>query len=91
MSGVTNVSDVYPEDRMNTYYVPDQARFITDYFTVDFTLEELRQVGIRQRFGERDSSYNYLFPITELGDYIRIAQNHGEIPVGIYPETKDPR
>ncbi len=88
LSGTTNVAEVYPEERMNTYFVIDQGRFITDYFSVDFTLEELREIRAVQRYSYRDPNYNGQFPISSLADYIEIAQNAGR-PVGLYPETKD--
>ena len=90
MSGTTNVADIFPEDRMNTYFITGSGRFITDYFTVDFTLEELKQIHVRQRNSARDNNYDYEYPLTSLAEYMEIAQSAGR-PVGIYPETKDPR
>ncbi len=89
LSDTTNIADVYPEDRMNTYFVIDSGRLITDYFTVDFTLDELKLVGAVQRFDYRDPHYDGEFPITTLEEYIQVAQNAGR-PVGIYIEPKSP-
>lgn len=88
MNATTNVADLYP-DRFNTYYVDDQLRMITDYFSVDFTYDEIKKVSQRQRFSFRDPNYGDQFLVASLKDYINVAQNAGR-PVGIYPETKDP-
>ena len=90
MSPATNVADVFPPERMNTYYIPDRDENITDYFSVDFVLDELKQIYLRQRNSARDKNYDYQFPVTSLKEYMSIAQASGR-PVGIYPETKESR
>ena len=89
LNGYTDAEEVFPEERKSTYYVDDQGRSITDYFTVDFTLEELKQLTCKQRYSYRDHNYNGLYQISTLEEYIMVAQSAGR-PVGIYPETKDP-
>jgi glycerophosphoryl diester phosphodiesterase len=89
LSATTNIAEVFGEDRMNAYFVIDSLREITDYFSVDFTLEELKQVRTKQRNSRRDPNFDGLYEMTSLEEYIQIAQNAGR-PVGIYPETKDP-
>ncbi|ELU07548.1 hypothetical protein CAPTEDRAFT_94489 [Capitella teleta] len=89
LTPTTNIADVFPEDRMNTYFVIDKASQITDYFSVDFTLEELREIRVKQRNSRRDPNFDELFGITTLEEYIEIAQRSAR-PIGIYPETKDP-
>lgn len=86
----TDIADHYPQSRINTYFVPDQLRNITDYFTVDFTMDELRQVRKRQRQSFRDPSYDGQLPIASLEDLVTVVKAAGR-PVGIYVETKDPR
>ena len=92
MSGISNVADVYDELRMNTYFVFDQGRNITDYFTVDFTLAELKSVSLRQRYSYRDQSFDDMFPIVAFEELIDIVQSAdtGKI-VGLTPEIKDPQ
>lgn len=89
MNSTTDVATKFP-DRFNTYFVIDKAQTITDYFTVDFTLDELKTLGVRQRMGTRDPNYNYLYPIATLEEAIGRVQNAGR-PVGLYLETKDPK
>ena len=89
LSSLTNIEDLYPEERMNTYFVADQGRFITDYFTVDFTLEELENVGMKQRFSYRDPGYDYEFNVVSFEEFLQIIQGF-EDPVIAYAEIKDP-
>ena len=88
ISALTNIADLYPEDRMNTYFVDDQGRSITDYFTVDFTLEELENVGLKQRFSYRDSGFDLEFNIMPFEELLQIIQD-SEKPVIAYAEVKD--
>ncbi|KAL5987868.1 Glycerophosphodiester phosphodiesterase domain-containing protein 5 [Asimina triloba] len=60
-------------NRRKTYEV--QGANITGWFVVDFTLEELKMLRVRQRFKFRDQQYN--------------AQDAPRV-VGIYPELKNP-
>lgn len=86
ISGTTNVADVFPPDRMNTYTI--LGRTITDYFTVDFTLEELKRLGVRQRFNYRDPNYDFLFPVATVEEYIIEARSANRT-VALLPELKD--
>ena len=90
LSPSTNVADVYPEDRMNTYFVFDQARNVTDYFSVDFTLDELRALAHRQRFGQRDPNYDDQLGLVTLNELIDIVQAANGT-VGMFVELKDPQ
>lgn len=49
MNASTNVALTFPESRINTYYVQDEQKNITDYFSVDFTMDEIRLIRRRQR------------------------------------------
>ncbi|KAM4121233.1 hypothetical protein ACJW30_03G192600 [Castanea mollissima] len=62
---------------------------MTDWFVVDFTLEELKLLGVNQRFSFRDQQYNGKFPILTFEEYISIALDAKRV-VGIYPEIKNP-
>ena len=89
MNSTTDVAQRFP-GRESTQYVPDQGRNITDFFVVDFTLEEIRTLRVKQRFDFRDRKYDFVFGIATLDEYIQVAQNASR-SVGIYPETKEPK
>lgn len=74
-------------DRKKTYEV--QGDNITGYFTVDFTIEELKSLRVKQRYHFRDQQYNGQFPIITFEEFISIALDAPRV-VGIYPEIKNP-
>ncbi|CAN6470192.1 unnamed protein product [Victoria cruziana] len=74
-------------DRKRTYEV--QGDYTTGFFTVDFTLEEIKTLRVNQRYKFRDQSYNGKFPILTFEEYIAIALDAPRT-VGIYPEIKNP-
>eukprot|EP00249_Psilotum_nudum_P036928 c9063_g1_i1 orf=226-1434(+) len=74
-------------DRVRTYEV--QGQNVTGWFSVDFTLEEIKSLRVRQRYSFRDQSYNGEFQIITFEEFIAIALNAYRI-VGIYPEIKNP-
>lgn len=73
-------------NRVRTYKVAGHGE-ITDYFTIDFTLAELKTLGRVQQHSYRDHRFDGLFKIATLDEYIDLAQRED---VGIYPEIKDP-
>ena len=78
MNATTNVADVYPADRTNSYFVADQNRVITDYFAVDFYLAELKpDVRKIQRFSFRDPNYNDQLEIATFDEFISVAKSAG--------------
>ncbi|CAA0840644.1 Glycerophosphodiester phosphodiesterase GDPD5 [Striga hermonthica] len=74
-------------DRRRTYEV--QGDNVTGYFTVDFTLEELKSLRVKQRYSFRDQQYNGKFSIITFEEFISIALDAPRV-VGIYPEIKNP-
>ncbi len=88
LSKTTDVADKFPE-RQNTYHIPEVGEDVTDYFTVDFTLAELKTLRVKQNLEFRDQSYDGQLQIASFEEYIEVAQNAPR-PVGIYPETKNP-
>uniref|UniRef100_A0A2P2KXS1 glycerophosphodiester phosphodiesterase n=1 Tax=Rhizophora mucronata TaxID=61149 RepID=A0A2P2KXS1_RHIMU len=74
-------------DRKRTYEV--QGHNMTGFFTVDFTLKELKQLRVKQRCSFRDQQYNGKFPIITFEEFISIALDAARV-VGIYPEIKNP-
>jgi len=74
-------------DRKRTYDV--QGFNITGFFTFDFTLKELKQLRIKQRYAFRDQQYNGMYPIITFEEFLTIARDAPRV-VGIYPEIKNP-
>ncbi|XP_058070462.1 glycerophosphodiester phosphodiesterase GDPD6 [Magnolia sinica] len=74
-------------DRKRTYEV--QGENITGWFVVDFTLEELESLRVKQRYKFRDQQYNGKFSIITFEEFISIALDAPRV-VGIYPEIKNP-
>ncbi|KAK8471283.1 hypothetical protein PHAVU_003G184300 [Phaseolus vulgaris] len=86
-----NTTDIanYAEfaNRKRTYEV--QGENITGFFTVDFTLKELKSLRVRQRYTYRDQQFNGKFQIITFEEFITIALQAPRV-VGIYPEIKYP-
>ena len=89
LSLTTDVAD-HPEfaDRQRNDLVGG-VPVLNDWFSVDFTLDELRTLRVRQRRGGRDPTFDWQYGIVSVGEYIEIAQNASR-KIGVYPETKDP-
>ncbi|KAL2321501.1 hypothetical protein Fmac_025880 [Flemingia macrophylla] len=74
-------------DRKRTYEV--QGQIVTGFFSVDFTLKELKSLRVRQRYCFRDQQFNGKFQIITFEEFITIALDAPRV-VGIYPEIKNP-
>ncbi|XP_010105504.2 glycerophosphodiester phosphodiesterase GDPD6 [Morus notabilis] len=74
-------------NRKRTYEV--QGFNVTGFFTVDFTLKELKSLRVKQRYSFRDQQYNGKFSIITFEGFIEIALDAPRV-VGIYPEIKNP-
>ncbi|KAK9118355.1 hypothetical protein Scep_016448 [Stephania cephalantha] len=61
----------------------------TFVIAVDFTLEELQSLRVKQRFKFRDQQYNWKYSIITFEEFISIALDAPRT-VGIYPEIKNP-
>jgi len=91
---VTNVRDVFP----------NRARTDGRYYVVDFTLAELHQLAVSERFtlsdGAKEAVFEQRFPldrssfrITTFAEEIELIQGLNQSTggsVGIYPEIKSP-
>ncbi len=65
----------------------------TDFFTCDFTLDEIKRLRARQAFPDRDHSHDGCYQVQTLQEVIDLAQAESKAcgrPIGIYPETKHP-
>lgn len=98
-SNTTDTStDVYlrPEfgDRKTTKVI--DGRFITGWFTEDFTLAELKTLRAIERIPAirpQNTQYNGLFEIPTFQEIIDLAKKQSSLlgrSIGIYPETKHP-
>ncbi|KAH7550746.1 hypothetical protein JRO89_XS13G0261200 [Xanthoceras sorbifolium] len=74
-------------NRKRTYEV--QGVNTTGFFSVDFTLKELKKLRVKQRYSFRDQQYNGKFSIITFEEFISIALDASRV-VGIYPEIKNP-
>ncbi|VAH64236.1 unnamed protein product [Triticum turgidum subsp. durum] len=74
-------------NRRRTYEV--EWANVTGWFVVDFTLEELKTLKVKQRYPFRDQQYNGKFSIITFEEFISIALDASRT-IGIYPEIKDP-
>lgn len=89
LNATTNIADIYPSYRANTYNITgDGVTISDDFFTVDFTLEELRVVRRRQVETYRDPNYNDLYAIATLDDAVNVVRSAGR-KVGLHLETKN--
>ena len=85
INATTNVHKVFGESRSETRVWGGGRK--TDYFTMDFSLEELKTLGKVQERDYRDQSFNEKFQISSFQEYLNVAVEFG---VGVYPETKEP-
>ena len=83
LSATTNISSAFPASRKKTRFWDNKPK--NDYFSVDFTWEELQKIGKNQERSYRDQEYNGQ-PLASFQEYLDIAV---ENRVGIYPETKN--
>jgi len=85
INATTNVHKVFGESRSETRVWGGGRK--TDYFTMDFSLDELKTLGKVQERDYRDQSFNEKFEIASFQEYLNVAVEFG---VGVYPETKEP-
>lgn len=63
------------------------------FFTVDFTLAEIRTLRARQTLPERPQQFNDRFAVPTFDEVIALAQRRSRElgrAIGVYPETKHP-
>ncbi len=65
----------------------DRGNITNNYFTFDFTLEELKTLTRKQVRQTRDPNYNWKYSFASFDEYVAIAKRYG---VGIVPEIKSP-
>lgn len=92
ISATTNVTSL-PQfaDRKRTVRIDGVET--TGWFTVDFTLAELRTLRAVQPRADRSHDYDGLYEVPTLEEIIELAQRESKRRgrmIGIYPETKHP-
>jgi len=86
-------------DRKQTYDMDDDdpnfnwndKGMVTDWFSFDFTLEELKTLKKRQANSFRDPGYDWEETVVTLEELVQITRAYGEKQgrtIGIYPELK---
>lgn len=97
---IKEVCDIenHPEfsDRISTYNFDDddpnfnwndKGDIKDNYFTFDFTLEELQTLKRKQISPDRDPNFNWKYSFVSFDEFSSIAKSRG---VGIAPEIKSP-
>ena len=91
LSDSTDIAE-HPEfaDRKTTVTDPE-GKELTDWFTWDFTLEELKTLKARQARKGRDTSHDGLYDIPVLEEIFHLVTHDcSKFKTGLYPETKWP-
>jgi len=92
LSQTTNVAD-HPEFAARRRTMLLDGVPVTDWFTTDFTLAELKTLRARQPMAWRDQSHNDRHPVATLQEVIDLARAESAKrgrEIGIAPETKHP-
>lgn len=93
IEATTDVAE-HPEfaNRCTTKIIDNRA--ITGWFTEDFTLEELKTLGTKERLPQlRGTEFDHQFQVPTLDEVIELVQRQSaetRRTIGIYPETKHP-
>lgn len=88
LSRVTNIED-FPEffDRKSTRIIDNKS--ISDYFTDNFTLQELKQLSIRQGLiDERPKIFDYKFKAPSLDEFLKFMIDRNQKIKENYPQQK---
>lgn len=92
LSGTTNVASVAKFASRKRTSTIDGVSY-TDWFSVDFTLAEIKELRAIERVADRNQRFNGAFEIVTLQDVIDLAKKEtirtGRT-ISIYPETKHP-
>ena len=82
LSGTTNVADI-PE--FATYRTTKNldGKLVTDWFSTDFTLEEIKRLKARQAFSGRSTEFDNLYEIPTFEEVINLVQAYANENIGI--------
>ena len=76
----------FDDDDPNFNWI-DKEMIEDHYFTIDFTLEELRTLKRKQHYPTRDPNYNWKYSFVSFDEFVNIAKSYD---VGISMELKSP-
>ena len=90
LSGTTNVADLLEFANYKTTKNLD-GKLVTDWFTTDFTLSEIKTLKARQAYSGRSTAFDDLYEIPTFQEVLNLVKpKNGKQIVGIYPEIKHP-
>jgi glycerophosphoryl diester phosphodiesterase len=90
IGGTTDVAEKFPS-RKTTKQIDGQA--VTGWFTLDFTLAEIKSLRARERLSFRSHQYDGQFLVPTFEEIINLTVRKGrEVgrEIAVYPETKHP-
>jgi len=90
ISETTDVAEKFPT-RKTTHSVDGQE--VTGWFTVDFTLQEIKTLKAKERLATRGHENDFKFAIATFDDVIALVKQKTKETkrvIGIYPELKHP-
>ncbi len=90
LSGTTNVSEIEAFAGLKTTKNID-GKMVTDWFAIDFTLAQIKQLKAKQSYKGRSTEFDNQFDIPTFEEVIHVARTHNiDKVIGIYPEIKHP-
>ncbi len=92
LGGTTNVASIAKFASRKRTSVIDGVSY-TDWFALDFTLAEIKELRAIERVADRNQNFNGAFEIVTLQDVIELAKKESVRTgrtIAIYPETKHP-
>ncbi|WP_299625623.1 glycerophosphodiester phosphodiesterase [uncultured Tenacibaculum sp.] len=92
LSGTTNVSEIAEFANLRTTKNLD-GKMVTDWFAIDFTLAQIKQLKAKQAYAGRPTNFDNQFDIPTFEEVINLAKQQTETTgrtIGIYPEIKHP-
>ena len=86
LSGTTNVSEIEAFAGLKTTKNID-GKMVTDWFAIDFTLAQIKQLKAKQSYKGRSTEFDNQFDIPTFEEVIDVARTHNiDKVIGIYPD-----
>ena len=92
LGGTTNVASIAKFANRKRTSIIDGVSY-TDWFSVDFTLAEIKELRAIERVADRNTRFNGAFEIVTFQDVIDLAKKETTRTgrtISVYPETKHP-
>ncbi|WP_010521949.1 glycerophosphodiester phosphodiesterase [Aquimarina agarivorans] len=92
LSGTTNVAEIEEFADLKSTKELD-GKMVTDWFSTDFTLAQIKTLKAKQAFDGRSKEFDNQFDIPTFEEVIELAKKQTESAkrtIGIYPEIKHP-